>query len=86
MPPMLEEDVERMGLNYRKYGMVSDAADGDVAGLLHQPELATTMRKIELAKAESVYITQKREVLGKGFARDPVPEQFRGTVTYIYHK
>lgn len=75
MPPMIAEDAEKMCLGDMTYGVNSDTTNDDVAGLLRQQELSSTVKRIEAEKNERVYHSQVREPLGKSFRRYELPEK-----------
>lgn len=74
MAPMVAEDAERMNLNDMKYGVSSSTSDDNVAQLLQQKELTSTVSRIEHQKSERLYHSHVREPLGKSFKRYDLPE------------
>lgn len=72
----LIDDLKKMGLEDKIYGVHSDAGNGNAAELLSHKKL-TELEKISLVKAEKVYRGAAREPLGKTVDRNiKLPDKF----------
>jgi hypothetical protein len=79
----LADDLDKMGLEKNIYGVTSDRGNGTAAELINH-RMPTDLEQINKMKAENVYKSAHREILGKTVDRNVVlPDKFtRGKVPF----